>query len=231
MKSKIEDKINNSHPLRGVPRALGGAAVGLTAGAVGLAAGITTGDMSKTAQYAGGAAVAGYAFGGSGAKGIANALTVDGTTEVMKEAYYGEEKYKQMQIDENVKKVRNDDSIRRELEKRLGDKQKAEEALQDATQYAVGYGLDSASEIAALYKLNKAGKSWEVAASQVQFASEFGKKTSKLSHKDSEDLNATIRDRVRKNSKQQLSKEEVEKRAIRIRKDLDMAGDIVHKKL
>lgn len=233
MKKKIEKKLNNAHPLRALPKVAGGVALGAAAGTLGLAAGITSGDFSKAAQYTAAAGAAGYAFGGAGAQNLTKALSVDGAGEAMKEAYYGEDEYKEMKIKENIRKAKHDDDIRRELSKRLESEEDVEMAMQDdgAVDYAVRYGLNNANEIAAVYERHKKGEDWETAAAQVKFVKDYGKKTSKLGHKDSDDLNKTIMDRVKKTSPDGISKEEMEKKAKLIREKFDSTSSILYKKI
>lgn len=231
LRDKVENKLNNSHPLRAVPKVAAGVATGVAAGSIGLAAGIASGDISKTAQYAAGAAVGGYAFGGSVGKSVSGVLAVDGAEEAIKEAYYGEDVYKEKQIQKNIEKVQKDDKLKRELSKRLGNQEEADNALKEIVPTSVRYGLENANEIAAVYERRKMGENMDTAVAQVKYVSEYGKNTSKLGHKDSEELNKTIMDRVRKNSKPGTSEKQMQENARQLREKFDATSKVVYKKL
>lgn len=94
-------------------RYAGGFATGAVGASVGLAAGITTGDLSKAVTYG----ATGFALGGKyGANTVGNmtdAVINDPDREDLKRARMGEEEYQKKQIEKNQKAMmENEDNIR-----------------------------------------------------------------------------------------------------------------------
>ena len=66
--------------------------------------------------------------------------------------------------------------------------------------------------------------------SQVKYVSEYGKDTNKLGHKDREDFQKTIKDRIRKNSKPGTSEEKIQEKATQLENQIDQTSKILFKK-
>ena len=100
-------------------RFTGKLAGGLAMGTVGLAAGATTGEFSKAAQYAGIGAMAGTKIGSNALDSIINGYNTDNESiEAAKRAYYGEEEYQKKQALKNQKlAMRDENRIKRIQEK------------------------------------------------------------------------------------------------------------------
>lgn len=230
MANKISEKAKNMHPVRGMIRTVGGLSGAAVAGSIGLAAGLASGDPSKAIQYAAGATLGGYQFGTGTVGAVTNALSVDGTIDEMNKAYYGEDEYKEKQIKENIKKAQKDDNLKKELETRLKDKNKAKDAMKTVAPDCVRYGLTEANEIAAVYNRVQDGNNVQRAIAQVNEAKNFGKKTSKMGHKDREDYEKTIHDRIEKNNRG-LTKEQKKQLQDELIRNIDEASSDLYKKI
>lgn len=230
MANKISERAKNLHPVKGTIRTVGGLAGAAVAGSIGLAAGVVSGDPSKVVQYGGAAALGGYKFGTGTVGTVSNALSVDGTMNEMKKGYYGEDGYKEKQIQENIKKTQKDDNLKKELETRLKDKNKAKDAMETVAPDCVRYGLTEANEIAAVYNRVQDGNNVKRAIAQVNEAKNFGKKTSKMGHKDREDYVNTIHDRIEKNNRG-LTKEQKKQLQDDLIRNIDEASSDLYKKI
>lgn len=123
MKKGIKNKIRNAHPVQSAVRFTAKAAGGAALGAAGLAIGITSGDLSKAAQYTTAGAVGGYRMAG-GALNKLDSLTPDGVAEVAERARYdSEDDYKKAKQQQYIKNYQKDEKNRFELEQRFGRKQ------------------------------------------------------------------------------------------------------------
>ena len=99
-------------------KGLAGAALGATAGAIGVGAAIASGDPSNLINYGGGAALAAGTIGASRA-GLNISNTKSATQIARERAFYGD-KYDDHVAEKNMKKWKRDDEKRQELERYLG---------------------------------------------------------------------------------------------------------------
>lgn len=99
-------------------KGLAGAALGATAGAIGVGAAIASGDPSNLITYGGGAALAAGTIGASRA-GLNISNTKSATQIARERAFYGD-KYDDHVAEKNMKKWKRDDEKRQELERYLG---------------------------------------------------------------------------------------------------------------
>lgn len=105
--------------IRTVAKVGAGAAVGLTAGAIGATVGIATGDPSNVFSYGGGAALAGGVLGA----GLVNTNAPERTksaAQIAREREYWGEDYDKHAAEERIKKLRKNTEMRENLEKNLG---------------------------------------------------------------------------------------------------------------
>ena len=96
-----------------------GAAVGLTAGAIGATVGIATGDPSNVFSYGGGAAVAGGLLG----SGVVNTNTperIKSANQIAREREFWGEDYEKHAAEERLKEFKRNTEMREKLEKNLG---------------------------------------------------------------------------------------------------------------
>ena len=211
--------------------AVGGAGVGL-----GLAAGVASGDLSNAMKYSIAGGVGGYALAGNlGNKAVnaearvKDALSVDGTAQ----AFYGEEAYKQKQIEKNIKEAKKDGNIKMALEDKYG-YERAREIRNDILPDCVRYGLADINDIMTVAEMegtNVGGRtvSREDAIRSVIEVNDMGKNTGKLSAKDSEDLDKTLINRARKNKKVKDDDAQAKRVAARTRELMDQASRIKYK--
>lgn len=113
---KFSRNLKNGRPIRTLARLGAGAASGATLGMVGLAAGITSGDVSKTLQYTGAGLAGGYKLGTGVADSTLDALSVQGTGDEFTRNMQGEEEYQRIQAETNkrnyIKDEKNIDILR-----------------------------------------------------------------------------------------------------------------------
>ena len=105
---KFSRNLKNGKPIRTLARLGAGAASGATLGMVGLAAGITSGDVSKTLQYAGAGLAGGYKLGTGVADSTIDALSVQGTGDEFTRNMHGEEEYQRIQAETNKRNYKNE---------------------------------------------------------------------------------------------------------------------------
>ncbi len=229
--NRIQYKASKERPLRklaGIGTGLLGAGVAMTAAGL---AGITSGDPSKAAQYMITAGMGGYKLG----TGIPNSITDLTSSGVeyanaFKEGYYDYDELQEKEVKKKYKELRKDYEFNRELEMSL----KKQHSNADASKVIESLGEDSirydfnANETAAIYQRMQQGYDKEEAMRQVQFVKNYGKSTSSLNHKDDEDLQKTLVDRIRKNSSKGTDEETIKNRAIELRKNLDATSDLLY---
>lgn len=225
---KMKDKIKNAHPARAVIRTAGGLAAGTAAASIGLAAGVVSGDPTKAVQYTAAAAAGGFKIGSGVADKATNALSVDGTKNTFDKELLGSEQYKQTQIQKNIKEAQNDFDMQNELESEFGTK-KAKEIRKTVLPECVRYGINTPKDVVAVAKLEEQGVGKYDAMQAAISVNEYGKNTSKLGAKDSDDLNKTLVNRAKKN-KRLKNEEEVNKTAARTRELMDRYSNIKFKK-
>lgn len=166
--NKNYHRIAKSHPIRKLRRGVTYGIGAATLGMIGLAAGIASGDLGKTAQYTGTAAH----IGGSVGKGIGNkvASAGKGNIETFKQGYYGteyEDKLRERQIREwqtdpnNIQYLRARDENYRQV-------------LKDVYPEYARYGCYDIKDFYAAYQLEKAGRSRAQAISAYKLAKRTG---------------------------------------------------------
>lgn len=112
----MANAINRGDPARKMLSFAGGLGTAALTGGIGLAAGIASGDLSKTAQYTAGAALGGHMFGSSVSNWATGALDVPNAGEYFARGYYGDQEYEERERDKIVKRMKkermNDEFIR-----------------------------------------------------------------------------------------------------------------------
>ena len=227
--NKISNKVKNGHLGRKAIRMVGGAALGATAGTIGLAAGIAAGDPSKAFQYTTAGALGGYKLGSGTTNSVANALTVEGTKEKFEEGYYGEEEYKQRQLDKQIRAAQKDWEMQQFLEKKLKSKEKAKHVMENVVPDCVSQNITDHKEIYAISQMMDEGidinKGIAIAKTRKDFAKD--KDTSKLGGKEHEELNKTLLLRAKKN-KYVANDDQAQQVADNTRSLLDKFSGYVH---
>lgn len=229
--NKIQYKASREKPLRklaGFGTGLVGAGVAMTAAGI---AGITSGDPSKAAQYMITAGMGGYKLG-TGVPNVITDLANSGGeyVDAFKDGYYDYDELQEREIKKKYKELRKDNEFNREMEKNLQKQHinaTPEDVFNEIGEDSVRYGFD-ANETVAIYQRMQQGYDKDDAMRQVQFVKNYGKSTSSLNHKDDEDLQKTLIDRIRKNSKNGTDEKEIEKRAMQLRKNLDETSKLIY---
>ena len=149
-----------------VPKVAAGAAVGAAAGMIGMAAGITSGDINKVTQYTGAGMAGGYALGGSLQEFASGVLTTDEQQlkDAYNRAYYGSEaEYKKAKVKERREKFIKDDQHIKEMQSYLNcSASEAKRVLEDYGD-CVDVGITDTKDIAAVSKAVESGWSKEKA--------------------------------------------------------------------
>lgn len=229
--NKIQYKASKEKPLRklaGFGTGVLGAGVAMTAAGL---AGITSGDPSKAAQYMITAGMGGYKLG-TGVPNVITDLANSGGeyADAFKEGYYDYDEMQEREIKKRYKELRKDSEFNREMERTLQKQHidaTPEKVFDEIGEDFVRYDFN-ANETAAIYQRMQQGYNKDDAMRQVQFVKNYGKSTSSLSHKDDEDLQKTLIDRIRKNSKKGTDEKEIEKRAMQLRKNLDETSKLIY---
>lgn len=229
--NKIQYKASREKPLRklaGFGTGLVGAGVAMTAAGL---AGITSGDPSKAAQYMITAGMGGYKLG-TGVPNVITDLASSGGeyVEAFKDGYYDYNELQEREIKKRYKELKNDNEFNIDMEKNLQKQHidaTPEDVFNEIGEDSVRYGFD-ANETVAIYQRMQQGYDKDDAMRQVQFVKNYGKSTSSLNHKDDEDLQKTLIDRIRKNSKNGTDEKEIEKRAMQLRKNLDETSKLIY---
>lgn len=166
--TRYSRKLQNSHPLRtlrrGVTYGLGASALGM----VGLAAGIASGDLGKTAQYVGTAGIVGGKLGSS----IGDSLSHENraNVETFKQGWYGED-YQDKIRKNMIKKAQTDPNNIQYLRERTSNYR--EILKKDYPEYA-RYGCKDIEDFWAAYQLEQDGASRSTAISTYNLAQRTG---------------------------------------------------------
>ena len=109
--------MKNAKPGRQLAKMVGGAAGAAAFGTVGVAAGIASGDVSKTFQYATAGTAGGYKLGSGATDAVRRTLTVEGTGEQFQRSMLGEDAYWKMKKKEKWQDMKNDENIISKIQK------------------------------------------------------------------------------------------------------------------
>ncbi len=197
MKNKLTNKIKNGHPVKAAIRTVGGMATGAVAASLGLATGIVSGDLTKTAQYTTAAALGGSKLGETTLDTATNALSVEGTKEEFENSFYGKEGNKERQIQKNIKEAQRNFEIQNALENNFG-KEKAKELKKTVLPDCVRYGIEEPKDIVTVAKLCDEGVDKMDAIRAADGAKKHGD-TYKLDAEKSDNLDKTLLRKARKN--------------------------------
>jgi membrane protein len=211
--------------LAGVGTGLAGAAIAATATGI---AGITSGDFGKAAQYIGAGAIGGYNFGKGIPKGIEN---MSGYVDDFKEGYYSYEEYEEKAQKKAIEEAARNEELNSKAKRRLEKAQidVDEESFNNIRDICVEYGLDTANDISTVYQEVQNGSDVNDAMVKVNYIKKQGKDVSGLGHKEREDYEQTIMDRVLQNNKG-IKREDAIKVARGIIDDEDRISNNYYKK-
>ena len=194
MAGKIGNGIKNAHLGRRAIRMAGGAALGTVTGAVGLAAGIASGDPSKAFQYTAAGAAGGYKIGSGMVGKTSSALNVEGTEEIFKENYYGKDEYRERQIQQDIRQKQNDLELRWKLEDKLKSKDAADKYMKEALPEVTRYGDFDNKTIVAMAQMEAEGikRNETIAAALISERDLKGKDSNNLGDKSATEFEKTM---------------------------------------
>lgn len=184
MVRQAKNGIKNMHPVKAATRFAAGAAGAAALGAAGLAIGITSGDLSKAAQYTGAAAMGGYKMT-TGIKGGFDSLTPDGIQEVTERAAYGsDEEYEKAKQEKYIREYQKSEKNRFELEQRYGRK-KANEIMKNDIPQFLDNGVTDMKDITTILEMmdNKQIKDINEGIAVKKYASRIGEDSTKMTDK------------------------------------------------
>ena len=166
--TRYSRKFAKAHPLRslrrGITYGIGAASLGM----VGLAAGIASGDLGKTAQYTAAAGVVGGKLG----SGIGNSLSFETRTsaEAFEQGWYGED-YQDKAREKAIREQQSDPDNVQYLRERTSDYR---QILKEAYPEYARYGCSNMEDFWAAYQLEQAGASRNSAISTYKLAQRVG---------------------------------------------------------
>lgn len=210
MAKKMANGVKNAHLGRKAIRMAGGAALGTVTGAMGLAAGVASGDPSKAAQYAGASALGGYKLGSGTVNKAVNELDVPGTAEQFKENYYGKKAYKEKQLQQFIKQKQNDLELKWKLEDKLKSKDAANKYMKNDLPKVLRFGDFDNKTIVAMAQMESEGVSQNetIAAALISERDLSNKDSNSLGDKAATEFEKTIK---RKGKERGLDGENLEK--------------------
>lgn len=189
---------------KGTIRMAGGVAGATFTGTIGVAAGIASGDPSNALQYglagAGAGAMAGTKATGGAINAASDALRNSNQGEIMtamEEAYYGEDEYRQKQLEKQLKQWKKDSDKREKLQKIVGTETADEMYSNGEIDEYLKHNIDNIEDIAAIHELQKndeliSGRDEAIAIHKN--AKTIGD-TTKMKKKDREEWQSTLKDK------------------------------------
>lgn len=191
----IANKIDNVHPIRTAAK-LGTGIVGATAlGAAGLAIGITSGDVSKAAQYTATGALGGYKLA-SGIPDKFDPSNIEDVKEVAQIGYYGSnEEYEYVQQQKYIRDYQKNEKNMIELEEKYGHKE-AKRIMKEDIPTLLNNGVTDMNDIAAIEDMIKDNKvsvnSVDEGIAVKKYASRIGEDSTKMTAKKREEWQKTF---------------------------------------
>ena len=166
--TRYSRKFAKSHPLRALRRGITYGVGAASLGMVGLAAGIASGDLGKTAQYV---ATAG-GVGGRLASNVGDSLSHENRSnaKAFKQGWYGEE-YQDKERKKAIRELQSDPDNVQYLRERTSDYRKI---LKEAYPDYAKYGCSNIEDFWAAYQLEQSGASRYSAISTYKLAQRVG---------------------------------------------------------
>lgn len=152
-KRRMNRTIKNFRPLRMLRRGTTAIMGGAAAGAVGIAAGIASGDLSKALQYTTTGAVLGGKFAMGAGDQIADNIRVEGSEEQFKKGYYTPEEYDEKNKQEKIKEKISDENHWRALENQGFSQKQIKEINSNFLPECYNRGITDTEDIGAAFKL------------------------------------------------------------------------------
>ncbi len=194
MKRQLKNAVKNMHPVKNATKFAAGAAGAATLGAAGLAVGVTSGDLSKVAQYAGGAALGGYKLNTGIKEGLDTKFTPAGIDDVAKRAAYeNDEEYEKAQQQKYIREYQKNEKNRFELERKY-DKKQADEIMANDIPEFLNNGVTDMNDITTILEMrdNKDIRNIDEGIAVKKYASRIGSDTTKMKKKDRDEWQKTF---------------------------------------
>ena len=144
MSYKLAEGIYNARIGRRIGRGIGGAFLAATAGTIGVAAGVASGDMKNVITHGAALAAGGYKVGANTLDSISNAVNVDGLEETAARAYLGDDEYAKQN---RMRRATQQDWIDKIMEKKRLSKQEAKKEARDKYSEYLKYGHSDIGDI------------------------------------------------------------------------------------
>ena len=171
--SRYNRKFANSHPIRSLRRGLTYGLGAASLGMVGLTAGIASGDMSKTAQYAAAAGVVGGRLG----KGIGESISNDayGNVDAFRKGWLGPE-YENKMTEKAIKEAQSDPNNLLFLRAKMPDAsyEEVRQVLKDYYPEYAHNGCSNIDDFWAAYQMEASGATRDTAISTYKLAQRIG---------------------------------------------------------
>lgn len=193
MKKGLKNKISNAHPIQSAARFTAKAAGAAALGGIGIAIGITSGDLSKTAQYTTAGAVGGYRMAG-GAINKFDSLTPEGVSEVAERARYDtEDDYKKAKQEQYKKNYQKNEKNMFELEQRFGRKD-AKRIMDEDIPQLLDNGVTKMEDIATIEAMLKDNKIKDIKEGIAikKYASRINEDSTKMTEKKRDEWRKTF---------------------------------------
>lgn len=193
MKKGLKNKISNAHPIQSAARFTAKAAGAAALGGIGMAIGITSGDLSKTAQYTTAGAVGGYRMAG-GAINKFDSLTPEGVSEVAERARYDtEDDYKKAKQEQYKKNYQKNEKNMFELEQRFGRKD-AKRIMDEDIPQLLDNGVTKMEDIATIEAMLKDNKIKDIKEGIAikKYASRINEDSTKMTEKKRDEWRKTF---------------------------------------
>ena len=117
--------------------------------------GITSGDLSKAAQYMAAGAAGGYALGKGAINSVADNLKVEGTFKEAEKGYYGDE-YEEHERDAYKRSLmKNEENLRKIEDKLHVERKKAKKIMEENISHYVDEGIYDMDDLIATYRLEE----------------------------------------------------------------------------
>lgn len=181
-------------------RTAGGATLAATAGVIGVAGGIASGDPSKVIQYGAAGIGGGFMAGTKSADAVMNTVgngydTIKNseTRRAMTEAYYGED-YKQKQQEKQIKEWKKNIEYKEELERAVGERKAKDMYKTGEIDEYLKHGVSDVSDMAAMHQLqeDRVASSIENAVAIHEYGERIGGDYSRLREKDKREWGETF---------------------------------------
>lgn len=182
----MANAINRGDPARKMISFAHGVGTAALAGGIGLAAGVASGDLTKTGQYAAAATLGGHKLGSAISEWETGALDVPNAGEYFARGYYGDQEYEEKQREKIIKRMKrermNDEFIRDFSLRTDMTEKEAKEYLEkdDFLEEGIKYGFSDANEFATAKMVKEDTGDQKKAFAHTKMIKDYGSDLNKL---------------------------------------------------